>query len=139
MAYFYSDLDKKIYIKQPEGSRLSGKEKKVWQLHKVLYGFKQASLSWWQTITKLMLVLGFKQCKSNTNVYYFIDKETRELVIAIIYINDICFMNLKDFLLLLELKWKFMTKWEYYDLRETKKFFRMYINYSYKDQKIFIV
>jgi len=29
MAYFYSDLDKKIYIKQSEGSRLSGKEKKV--------------------------------------------------------------------------------------------------------------
>jgi len=57
-----------------------------------------------------MLTLGFKWCKSNANMYYFIDKETRELVIAIFYINDICFISLKDFLLLLELKQKFITK-----------------------------
>jgi len=51
-----------------------------------------------------MLALRFKWYKSDTSVYYFIDKETRELVITIIYINDICFMDLKDSLLLLELK-----------------------------------
>ena len=44
-VYLHSDLDKKIYIGQPEGFRLPGKEKKVWQLHKALYGLKQASLS----------------------------------------------------------------------------------------------
>jgi len=60
-------------------------------------------------MTKSMLTLGFKQCKCNTGIYYFIDEETRELVIAsIIYINDVCFMGWKFFLLLLELKWKFM-------------------------------
>ena len=84
-------------MKQSEGFRLSSK-KKVWQLYKVLYGFKQASLSWWQTI---ILALGFK---SDTSMCYFIDKKTKELVIAIIYVNNICFMNSKDFLLLLELK-----------------------------------
>jgi len=51
-----------------------------------------------------MLTLGCKWCKSNAN------KETRELVIAIFYINDICFISLKDFLLFLELKQKFITK-----------------------------
>jgi len=91
-------------MKQPEGFRLPGKEMKVWQLHKALCDLKQASLSWWQTMTKSMLTLGFKQCKSNANVYYFIDKKTRELVIAIIYINNVCFMSSKDFLLFLELK-----------------------------------
>ena len=55
-------------------------------------------------MTKSILTLGFKQCKSNAGVYYFIDKKTRELVIAIVYVNDICFMSLKDFLFLLELK-----------------------------------
>ena len=30
-------------------------------------------------------------------MYYFIDKETRELVIVIIYINDVCFMCSKNF------------------------------------------
>ena len=35
IAYLYSDLDEKIYMKQPEGFRLSRKENKVWQFHKV--------------------------------------------------------------------------------------------------------
>jgi len=61
-------------------------------------------------MTKSILALEFKQYKSNTNVYYFIDEETRELVIVIVYINDICFMDSKDFLLLLELKQKFIMK-----------------------------
>jgi len=57
-----------------------------------------------------MLALGFKWCKSDASVYYFIDEETRELVIKIVYINNVCFIGSKDFLLLLELKQKFMTK-----------------------------
>jgi len=66
-------------------------------------------------MTKSILALEFKQYKSDTSVYYFIDKETRELVLIIVYINDVCFISLKDFLLLLELKWKFMMKLKYYN------------------------
>ena len=40
----------------------------------------------------------------NMIVYYFTNKKTKKLVIAIIYVNDVCFMGLKDSLLLLELK-----------------------------------
>ena len=85
-----------------------------------------------------MLVLGFKQCKSDTDVYYFIDKETRELVIAIIYVNDVCFISSKYFLLLLELKQEVIMKWECYDLGKTKEFLRIYISYNCKDWKIFV-
>ena len=42
--YFYSNLDKEIYIEQPEDFRLPGKEKKVWWLHKALYSLKLAYL-----------------------------------------------------------------------------------------------
>ena len=55
-------------------------------------------------MTKSMLTLGFKQYKSHTSVYYFIDKKARELVMAIVYVDDICFIGLKDFPVLLELK-----------------------------------
>ena len=85
-----------------------------------------------------MLVLGFKQCKSNANVYYFIDEENKELVIAIMYVDDVCFIGSKYFLLLLELKWKFMIKWEFCDLGKTKEFLKMYISCNYKDWKIFV-
>ena len=71
-------------------------------------------------------------------MYNFINKETRELVIVIVYINDICFMSSKESPLLLGLKWKFMIEWECHDLRETKESLRMYISHNCKDQKIFI-
>ena len=109
-AYLYGDLDKKIYIEQPKGFRLPDKKKKVSWLYKTLYSLKQAGLSWWWTMTKLMLTLGFKQYKYDADVHYFIDKKTKELVIAIVYVDDICFMSSKDSLLLLELKQKFITK-----------------------------
>ena len=35
-----------------------------------------------------MLALRFKQCKSDTDINYFIDEETRKLDITIIYVND---------------------------------------------------
>ena len=55
-------------------------------------------------MTKLMLILGFKQCKSDTSIYYFIDKKTKKLIIVIVYINDVCFISSKDSLFFLQLK-----------------------------------
>jgi len=80
-----------------------------------------------------MLTLGFKQYKSNAVIYCFIDKETRELVIAIVYVDDICFIGSKDFPLFLELKQKFMMKQKYYDLEKTKKFLKICISYNCKN------
>ena len=109
-AYLYGDLDEKIYMEQPEGFKLPRKENKVWQLHKALYGLKQAGLSWWCTMTKSMLALGFKRCKSDTGIYYYHNKKTKALVIAIFYIDDVYFMSTKGSLLLNELKQKFMAR-----------------------------
>jgi len=97
-------------MEQPEGFKLPRKENKVWRLCKALYSLKQAGLSWWRTMTQSMLVLGFKRCKSNAGVYYYHDKKTKALVIAIVYVNDVCFMGTKGSLLLNELKQKFMAK-----------------------------
>jgi len=119
-------------MEQPEGFRLPGKENKVWRLCKALYGLKQAGLSWLRTMTKSMLALGFKQCKSDASVYYYHDKKTRALVIAIVYVDDVCFMGTRGSLLLKELKQKFMARWEYRDLGETTKFLGMHISYDRK-------
>ena len=61
-------------------------------------------------------------------MYYFINKETKNLVIAIVYVDDVYFISSKDSLLLLELKQKFIIEWKYHELRETKEFLRIYIS-----------
>ena len=73
-------------------------------------------------MTKSILALGFKRCKSNAGVYYYYDKKTKALVIAIVYVDDICFMGTKGSLLLNELKQKFMARWECCNLGETIEF-----------------
>ena len=98
------DINKKIYIVQPKGFRLSNKERKVQQLYKALYSLEQAGLSQQQIITSQYQ----QQYKYDANI--FIDKETRELVIVIDYINNVSFIGSKGFLLLSELKQKFITK-----------------------------
>ena len=54
-------------------------------------------------MTKSVLALEFKQYKFNAGAYYFINKETRELIV-IVYVDNVCFMDSKYFLLPLELK-----------------------------------
>jgi len=50
-----------------------------------------------------MLVLDFKQYKSNAGIYHYLSKKTKKLVIAIVYVNDIYFMSSKDYLLLVKI------------------------------------
>jgi len=84
-------------------------------------------------MTKSMLILRFKKCKSNAVIYYYHDKKTKALVIAIVYVDDICFMGTKDSLLLNELKQKFIARWECRDLSKTTEFLGMYISHDCKN------
>jgi len=89
-------------------------------------------------MTKSMLALGFKRYKSNAGIYYYYDRKTEALVIAIVYVDDICFIDTKGFLLLNELKQKFIARWKCHDLGETIEFLDMYVSCNHKNQKIFI-
>ena len=85
-----------------------------------------------------MLALGFKRYKSDAGVYYYHDKKTKALVIAIVYVDDVCFIGTKSSLLLNKLKQKFMARWECRDLGKTTEFLGIHISYDHKNQKIFI-
>lgn len=47
IAFFHSDLQEKIYMEQPGGFKVNGKENFMCKLKKSLYGLKQAPRQWY--------------------------------------------------------------------------------------------
>ncbi|XP_022891625.1 uncharacterized protein LOC111406426 [Olea europaea var. sylvestris] len=59
-AFLNGDLDKEIYMEQPEGFSSPGQEKKVCKLVKSLYGLRQAPKQWHEKFNSVMMESGFK-------------------------------------------------------------------------------
>ncbi|GAA0183403.1 transmembrane signal receptor [Lithospermum erythrorhizon] len=59
-AFLNIDLKEEIYMEQPEGFVVPGKERKVCRLVKSLYGLKQAPKQWYEKFDKAVLSSGFK-------------------------------------------------------------------------------
>ena len=121
-AYLYGELDEEIYMEQPEGFRVLGREDLVIRLKKALYGLKQAGLAWWRMLRDSMKDLGFEGLMSDAGLFIFKDK--RGFVIAVVYVDDALFLG-PNKALVQELKQKFMRKWESRDLGDVTEFLRM--------------
>ena len=59
-TFLNGELEEEIYMEQPEGFIVHGKEKKVCKLVKSLYGLKQAPKQWHAKFDQIMLANGFK-------------------------------------------------------------------------------
>ena len=130
-AFLYGELDEEIYMKQPEGFKIKGKEHLVLRLNRAIYGLKQASLSWWKSMTKSMEKMGFKRCQSDAGV--FVLRKGNDIVIAVVYVDDALFMG-PNLSLVMKKKQEFMRTWECRDLGEVKEFLTMRI--TRKDGRI---
>ncbi|KAH9780323.1 hypothetical protein KPL71_008037 [Citrus sinensis] len=60
-VFLHGDLDEEIYIEQPEGFNIKGKEELVCKLKKSLYGLKQAPRQWYKKFDSFMENLGFNE------------------------------------------------------------------------------
>ena len=60
-AFLHGDLDEELYMKQPEGYAIPGKEHLVCKLKRSLYGLKQAPKQWYKKFEAFMLKHGFKR------------------------------------------------------------------------------
>ena len=68
-AFLNGELEEEIYIEQPEGFIVPGKEKKVCILVKSLYGLKQAPKQWHAKFDQIMLANGFNINEFDKCVY----------------------------------------------------------------------
>jgi hypothetical protein len=56
---FISRMKEEVYVDQPKGFIIDGKEDKVYRLKKALYGLKQAPRSWYSRIDDYLHDHGF--------------------------------------------------------------------------------
>ena len=90
-AFLYGELDEEIFMEQPEGFVLKGKEGYVYRLKKALYALN-ASLAWNKQAHKSLVKLGFRRCFSDTGVYNRVTKT--EVTVVILYVDDVLFFGL---------------------------------------------
>jgi Reverse transcriptase (RNA-dependent DNA polymerase) len=117
-------------MRQPKDFKARGQENKVICLQRALDGLKQAGLAWWKELNSSMNELGFKCLVSDAGL--FVCKDYKEIIIAIVYVNDAMFFG-KNKAQVNSKKKLFMDKWECCDLGEVKEFLRMRITRKEKD------
>ncbi|CAL2251278.1 unnamed protein product [Prunus armeniaca] len=113
-AFLNGVLQEEVYIDQPEGYVIKGKEDKVYRLHKALYGLKQAPRAWYGEIDTYFMQCGFKKSLSEATLYTK-SRGDRDILIVSIYVDDIVYTgSCKE--LLDEFKEEMMMKYEMTDL-----------------------
>jgi len=69
-TFFHGELEEEIYMKQPKGFMISGRENLVSHLKKSLYGLKQALWQCYKRFDAFMIGQGYTRCHYNNCVYF---------------------------------------------------------------------
>ena len=95
-AYLNAPIDCEIYVEQPQGYTVSGKngEKLVWRLKKSLYGLKQSGRNWNNLLHSHLIEDGFSQSPADPCVYTRHAKD--EKTVMIVWVDDIIIASNKQ-------------------------------------------
>ena len=87
-AFLNGDLKENVFMSQPEGFVVKGKEQKVCKLVKSLYGLKQAPRAWYEKLIEHLLKLNFEHFDLD-DAKLFIKKVGRSIVYLVVYVDDL--------------------------------------------------
>ncbi len=90
-AFLYGTLEEEIYMQQPEGFVIPGREQEVCRLVKSIYGLKQASRVWNIKLNEFIVLFGLKKSQADPCVYYRHlrpGEVDEEITIFILYVDD---------------------------------------------------
>ena len=88
-AFLNGYINELVYVKQPPGFEDDKYPNHVYKLKKPLYGLKQASRAWYETLRDFLLSKRFIMCKVDTTL--FTKKIGKDLFVLQIYVDDIIF------------------------------------------------
>ena len=80
-AYLHGKLKEKIYMRQPPGFIVVGKELMVCQLDKWLYGLRQSGGEWYKKHSSGMKALNFKKCTVDHACWWKIE-DSKKIIVA---------------------------------------------------------
>jgi hypothetical protein len=81
--FLRSDLSEEIFMEQPPG--FVTYSSLIHWLHKSLYGLKHAPRLWYTNIDHFFLILGFKHCQCDHNIYVLHDNN--DTLIVVVYVD----------------------------------------------------
>ena len=85
-AFLHGDLEEEIFMAQPKGFEVQGKENLVCKLHKSLYGLKQAPRQGYKKFNEFMRNSGFHRCEEDHCCY--VKKYVDSYIILALYVDD---------------------------------------------------
>jgi hypothetical protein len=80
-------IEEEVYIEQPQGFEVSGKESHVCRLKKALYGLKQAQEHGIPRSMDILQSMGFTKSEADSNLYYIFVQI--DLLILVLYVDDL--------------------------------------------------
>ncbi|XP_026436207.1 uncharacterized protein LOC113334084 [Papaver somniferum] len=86
-AFLHGQLNECVFMEQPSGFVVEGKEDYVCHLKKSLYGLKQAPRAWFQGFSGFLLQYGFQQSKCDHSL--FIYNSPKGVMYLLLYVDDI--------------------------------------------------
>ena len=122
-AFLNGQLEEEVYVTQPPGFDVKGKESKVYRLRKALYGLKQALRAWNKRIDSFLIEAGFTKCVSEHRVYVN-DVDSVSRIILCLYVDDLLITGDEE-AEIVKVKSKLMQEFEMYDLGNLSYFLGM--------------
>jgi len=134
-AFLHGELVEDIYMDQPEGFIVHGKEKYVCKLKRSLYGLKQSPRQWNKRFDSFMLSHGFKRSKYDSCVY--IKHVNRSPIYLLSYVDHMLIVS-KSKIEITKLKRLLSSEFEMKDLGSAKKILGMEISRDRKSGLLFL-
>ena len=111
-TFLNGELIENVYMAQPKGFVIEGKEKMGCHLKKSIYGLKQASRQWYLKFDETIRKFGFKENQEDNCIYAKF--KNGKYIFLVLYVDDILLAS-SDMNLLLETK-KFLSS--NYDMKD---------------------
>jgi hypothetical protein len=93
-AFLNGDLKEEVYVHQPPGFTIPGKEGKVLRLRKTLYGLRQAPRAWNAKLDSTLKGMGFRQSPHEVAIYR--RGNGGNTLLVGVYVDDLVITDTKD-------------------------------------------